>query len=341
MISGATAALMTTTMRDHKRNGTSEIRIRGKNVLVPAAQIDDATVIVVGKVLKIASVKDEYFVGSQPVQADPEGFVRKLRQQRLKAHVFTFSQWLPDVQPKFDYPIDWDNVAAIRTHDFDAWWNSLPQETRKNVRRAQKRGVVVKSVELDDAFVRGVTEIYNESPLRQGKPFHHYGKDFATIKREISTFAETSKFIGAYKGEELVGFIKLIHTGPIANIMHIVAKQAHSDARPTNALLAEAVSLCAKKGLSYLIYGYYTYGRKTDSSLAEFKRRHGFEKVLIPTYCIPLTIAGRLIVGLKLHRGVVGILPPRLTSLLLSIRARVLQAVWGARSSDSLLSSDS
>src|SRR5262245_18069968 len=162
---------MTTTTYDERRDGTVEIRVRGKNVLVPAAQVGDATVIVTGKVMRIASVKDEYFLGSRLVQDDPEGFVRKLR-GRLKAHVFTFSQSLPDVEPRFPYAIDWDNVAAIRTHDFEAWWKSLPQETRKNVRRAEKRGIVIRSVEPDDDFVRGVTEIYNERPIRQGKPFY-------------------------------------------------------------------------------------------------------------------------------------------------------------------------
>jgi len=331
---------MTTTRYDDSHNGTAEIRIRGKNVLVPAAQIGDTTVIVTGRAMKIASVMDEYFVGSRPVQDDPEGFIRKLR-GRLKAHVFTFSQWLPDVEPRFPYAIDWDNVAAIRTHDFEAWWKSLPQETRKNVRRAEKRGIVIRSVEPDDDFVRGVTDIYNESPIRQGKPFYHYGKDFATIKREVTTFAGCSEFIAAYRGEELVGFIKLIHAGPVANIMHIISKLSHSDARPTNALLAEAVAICARKGISYLMYGYFTYGRKTDDSLAEFKRRHAFEKILIPTYYIPMTLTGRLIVGLKLHRGVIGILPPRLTSVLLGIRARALQAIWTVRRPEPLLPNDS
>jgi hypothetical protein len=331
---------MTTTPHADKQSESVEIRPRGKGIVVPAVKVDNATVIVVGKVLRIASVLDEFFLGSHPVH-DPEAFVRKLRQQRLRANVFTFSQRLPDVEPKYRYPIDWDNVAAIRTHDFDAWWQSLPQETRKNVRRAQKRGIVVRSVEPDDDFVRGVTEIYNESPLRQGKPFYHYGKDFATIKRELSTFADTSEFIGAYRGEELIGFIKLIHMGSIANMMHIIAKHSHFDARPTNALLAEAAAICARKGISYLVYGNYTYGRKTDSSLAEFKRRHGFEKIMIPKYYIPLTLTGRIILALKLHRGVIGILPPRLTSVLLGVRAKVLQTVWAARRSDSLLSSDS
>ena len=314
-----------------------EIRIRGKGVIVPATNVDNTTVIVVGKLLKMASVQDEIFLEPHPV-TDPEYFIQKLRAQRLPAHVFTFAQRLPEIRAKYQYPIDCDNVAAIDTRDYENWWRGLPQETRKNVRRAAKRGVVVKTVVVDDDFVRGVVDIYNESPLRQGKPFYHFGKDFETIKRELSTFPDTSQFIGAYRGKELIGFVKMIQMGPIANIMHIVSKQAHSDARPTTALIAETVAFCFKNGISYLIYGNYTYGRKTDSSLALFKRRHGFEQIEFPRYYIPLTMTGRLIVALKLHRGVIGILPRRLTAALLSVRAAVLQAIWTVRRSDARLS---
>ena len=315
------------------RGSVAEVRLRGKDLLVPAATVDGTTVVVLDKWLKIATVKDEMFL-DRDVVGDPERFVRRLKAQGLKAHVFAFSQQLPDITPRYGYCLDWDNLAVVATDKGDAVWEAgLPQVTRKNIRRAHRRGVVVKAVELDDAFVRGVTEIYNESPLRQGKPFYHYGKDFETIKREVSTFPDSSEFIGAYHGDELIGFIKLVHLGPVASIMHIVSKNAHFDKRPTNALLAEAVRHCSRKGSSYLVYGNYTYGRKTDSSLATFKRHNGFEKVMIPRYYIPLTFMGRMIVTCKLHRGVIGILPQSLTSALLAVRARMLGTMVALRGS--------
>jgi hypothetical protein len=146
--------------------------------------------------------------------------------------------------------------------------------------------------------------------------------------QELSTFGRTSEFIGAYIGKELVGFIKLIHRGPIASMMHIIAKKSQADARPMNALVAEAVASCCRQGVHYLVYGNYTYGRKVNSSLAEFKRRNGFEKVLVPRYYIPLNWQGTLIVRLKLYRGLIGLLPEFVTSSLLFVRRKWLELRW-------------
>ena len=111
--------------------------------------------------------------------------------------------------------------------------------------------MAVKTVELDDALIQGITEIYNETPVRQGKPFPHYGKDFSTVKSETSTLLDRSEFIGAYHGNELIGFIKLVYLGNIASILNIVSKNAHYDKRPTNALIAKAVEICSQKGISH------------------------------------------------------------------------------------------
>ena len=39
------------------------------------------------------------------------------------------------------------------------------------MRRAEKRGVVVREVPFDDDLVRGIVEIYDETPIRQGGPY--------------------------------------------------------------------------------------------------------------------------------------------------------------------------
>jgi hypothetical protein len=305
------------------RDGVTEVRVRGKNHYVPAVRVAGATVIVSGRMVRIASVKDELFLSGDPV-SDPQSFIAELQRSDLKADVFMFSQKPPDTK-QYDYLKEWDNFAVIPTGDYDAWWNGLPQETRKNVRRARNRGVVIKVAETSDEFVRGVQQIYNESPIRQGKPFYHYGKDFETIRRELSTFAATSEFLGAYVNGELIGFIKLVHIGSLSSIMHIVSKNAHADKRPTNALLAEAVALCNKRGLSYLVYGNYTYGRKGEDSLATFKRHNGFSRLEFPRYYVPLTSKGKIALTLGLHRDLIDTLPSSLLSALLAVRANILQ----------------
>lgn len=302
-----------------------ETRIKGKNTLVPAAKIDGRTVVVKGRWFKIASVHDEELTEGDLVP-NPVQFIRQLEQEGLKADVLTFFQRPPDVTPKFRYDVEWENYAVVPITTFEAWWEKLPQEARKNTRRAAKRGVVVKVAPFDDELARGIHKICNEMPIRQGRRFWHYGKDFGAIKREHATYAERSEFIGAYFENELIGFVKMTYVDKVAFILSIIALNSHQDKRPMNALVTKTVEICAQKGVAYLVYGNYVYGNKTDDSLVEFKRRNGFERLDFPRYYLPLTLKGWLFVALKLHRGPVGLLPGPLLKLLLKVRAHCLES---------------
>jgi hypothetical protein len=302
-----------------------ETRVKGKNFQVPAAEIEGRSVIVRGRWFKIASILDENVTEGELVK-DPEVFVTTLQKSGLKADVLTFFQRPPDVKPRFPYPVEWENYAVIPITTFEAWWESLPQEARKNTRRAAKRGVVVKVIPFDDELARGIHRLCNASPVRNGRKFWHYGKDFETVKREHATFLERSEFIGAYFQDELIGFIKIVYVDQLASIMHILALNAHQDKRPMNALVAKAVEVCAQKRVGWFVYGNYFYGNKKDDSLAEFKRRNGFERIEFPRYYVPLTWKGRLFASLKLYRGTVGLLPWPVLRPLLKIRCFLLEA---------------
>src|SRR6266480_725824 len=226
-----------------------EIRISGKTLYVPSAEICGRTIIVTGKWIRTAQVKDEELVEGVPVE-DPESFITKLKESELKADIFTFAQRPPEIALKYDYHFEWDNWAAVPTTCFKDWWeNRLPQESRKNVRRAAKRGVVVRVVPFGDDLVKGIHKIYNETPIRQGKRFWHFGRDFDTVKRQIGNYLERSEFIGAFFNEELIGFIKVIYVDRIAVLVQILSKNEHHDKRPMNALLAHTVELCERKGI--------------------------------------------------------------------------------------------
>ena len=296
-----------------------EIRVSGKNTFVPAAEICGRTVIARDGRIKTASILDDIVAEGELVK-DPDAFVAALKQSGLKADVLTFFQRPPDVTPKFDFHFEWDNYAAVDCTNFDAWWEKLPQEARKNTRRSVKRGVIVKSIPYDDTLAQGIHKLCNESPVRQGKPFWHYGKDFETVKREHGTFLERSEFVGAYFQDELIGFIKMVYVDRIAFILHILAFNSHYDKRPLNALITEAVKICSQRGVKYFVYDKYVYGNKKDSSLVEFKRRNGFEQVNFPRYYIPLTLKGKIYVGLRLYRGAVGLIPGPVLNLLLKLR---------------------
>jgi hypothetical protein len=308
-----------------------EISVKGQTVRVTSVCIDGRIVIVQGRWLRMASVRGEEWMEGDAVR-DPELFITQLKNGPLQADVLTFAQKLPITKPSYSYPMEWDNAAAIPITTYKDWWEGrLPQVARKNVRRAQKRGVAVKAVKFDDELVNGIVGIFNESPIRQGRPFTHYGKSFETVKNEISTMLDRSEFIGAYHDGELIGYVKLVYMGKVASILNIVSKSQHYDKRPTNALIAEAVKTCEAKGVAYLVYGKYAYGNKTNSPLAEFKGRNGFEQVPFPRYYIPLTVRGAIATRLKLYRGLTGMLPGSVISFLVGVRSTFYRAILPLR----------
>ncbi len=188
------------------------------------------------------------------------------------------------------------------TTSYSEWFTNMVQsDVRKAIRKSLKRGVTVEEVRFDDNFVKGIQNIYNETTLRQGKPFWHYGKDLDTVRRDNSTYFDRSCYIGAYYEDELIGFIRMIVVDRVATTLQVIAQQKYFGKKPTNALIAKAVEVCEKRELSHLVYGSYVY---TDphSSLTEFKRRNGFQQMLIPRYCIPLTRSGAVSLSFGLHR---------------------------------------
>jgi hypothetical protein len=175
----------------------------------------------------------------------------------------------------------------------------------------------VRLVEFDDDLVRGAVSIYSEVPTRQGKSFWHYGKPFENVKSELSTYLDRSVFIGAYLGDELIGFIKLIVMENYADPVQIISKVRHRDKAAMNALLAKAVQWCAERRIPYLFYGEWSIG---GGSLDDFKRNNGFERLRLPRYYVPLTGVGAMALKLRLHHGLAAALPPRLVRLAKRIR---------------------
>jgi hypothetical protein len=317
----------------------TETRIKGKTIEVASILINGWRIIATGKWLKIAAWQDEDFLEGLPGD-DAQVFISGIKKSTLDADIFTFRQKVPESKPKYDLPFEWDNFAVIPITSFEDWWSQkVSHNLRTDVKRAKKRGVVAKVAEFNDDFVRGITEIYNEIPVRQGRRFWHYRKDFETVKKETATYAERSDFIGAYLGDELIGFIKIVYVGNLGCMMFIISKASHQDKRPTNALIAKAVEVCVEKNCSYLTYGKFRYG-KAENSLTAFKRRNGFEEMKVPQYYIPLTLKGRIAFGLGLHHGLTSRLPEGVLTFLISLRSKFAKFALKLRSSQGSNSSD-
>ncbi len=299
-----------------------EIRVKGRWVTVPAVDVNGKKLIVTGTWLKTAAVRSEAMMENE--LENPESYIDRLRgdaNHALRADIFTFVQKLPATSAKYAYPMVWESVAAIHLTSFEQWWEGLPQESRKNVRRSQKRGLLVRISGFDDELLQGIRKVNDEAPLRQGLRNAYYGRSLDETRRLYGEFVGRCDFICAYFGEELIGFLHLVYRGDIASILNLTTRPSHFDKRPANALVAKAVQLCDAKGISYLTYGLYNYGKKQDHPLRTFKIRNGFGEILVPRYFVPLTRWGRLCMKAGFHRGLVGVLPHPMIRAAVRVRA--------------------
>jgi Acetyltransferase (GNAT) domain len=300
-----------------------EIRVKGRWTGVPAVDVNGKKLIATGKWLKTAVVRGEEMMENE--LENPEVYIENLKRDAtdaLKANIFTFTQKLPATRPKYPYPMEWDSVAAIHLVSFKEWWEGVPQETRKNVRRSQRRGVAVRIKEFDDDLIQGIREVNDDSPVRQGMRNGYYGKSPEETKKLYGEFVGRCDFICAYFDDKLIGFLHLIYRGEVASILNLTTKPSHFEKRPANALVAKAVELCEGKGISYITYGLYNYGNKRDHPLRTFKIRNGFEEILMPRFFVPLNAWGKLCMKAKLHRGLIGILPPSVIRVAVGARSR-------------------
>lgn len=255
---------------------------------------------------------------------DPGQALELLRKSGKRVDLFTFVQRISESEAEYTYPMEKDNLAVLPVSTFDNWiTNQINFKVRNKVRKAAKSGVIVREVPLDEGLIRGISNIYNESPIRQGTKFRHYRKDLKTLREMKATFLERSIFIGAYFEENLIGFVKLVtdEKQTQAGLMHIFSMIGHRDKAPTNALIAQAVKSCAERGIANLWYANMSYGKKQTDSLAEFKRHNGFQRVEVPRYYVPLTLTGRVALRLGLHHGMADWVPEPVTAAYRKIRS--------------------
>lgn len=259
----------------------------------------------------------------------PEDLIHELKSRHRQIDILTFVQRLPHAKPLFDYRMELDNVAAIPITTYEHWWTKQAnQEVRNKVRKAKKKGVIVREVAFSDSLVNGIKDIYDETPVRQGRAFSHYRMSFEETKEASATYLDRAHFIGAYFGDELIGFAKIVTGQNFARTMGILVKNLHRDKAPMNALIDRAVELCALMKTPYLVYGKYQYGTKGEDSLAQFKRYNGFIKYELPRYFIPMNAKGKIILALKLHKRVNEILPRWIIKPFLGFR----KLVYGKKS---------
>jgi hypothetical protein len=301
------------------------IRLRGVPVTRDSVRIKNLTFVISGKLITTAHFtdKDEWLRDVE----DPDEVVRELKSAPAKIDLFRFWQRIPESEAKFGYYKEWRQIAAMPINDYQHWLKKqISPSARNKIKKTQKFGVAIQETRLSDELVRGIMEIFNQSPVRRGKLFWHYGKDFETVKKEMSLDLQDSVFITAYHENELIGFIKLHLTDRYAMITLILDKTAHRDKAPMNGMIAKAVEVCAQRKIPYIAYTVWRRGEH-----GQFQESNGFEKIPVPEYFVPLTRRGQLALRLGLHRGVRGLIPEKAMIRLLALRGNWYSWKYGKR----------
>jgi hypothetical protein len=296
------------------------ISVKGKITQVPHIRSKDIKIIVRGRFIKTAEVFDEYWIRKKSIPSPTEA-IRLIADSPLQADIFTFTQRVPDTDVLYKYMYELDNLAVITLESHEKWFRKqISSSARRNIKASKKRGVEIKVSEFDDAYIHGIMSIYNETLIRQGRKFWHYGKDFDAVKSENGTYQERSTYLAAYHKHEMIGYLKIVWDEESGAIMQILSKIKHYNRRTNNALLSAAVEQACLRHKKYLLYERYVYGKKHDDSLTEFKKKNGFERMDIPVYYVPLNLKGRIALFLRLHKSPKELIPLRLLKFLNNLR---------------------
>ena len=292
-----------------------ELNVRGRYVQADSVRLGDITVVAWGRLFTTAWILEDLYTDVN----DPELLIKSIKEAGLKADIFTFFERFPEDKPKFDYYTEWEPYSILPVTTYDNWYHKqIKKSTRHSVRTAEKKGVVTRITEFNDDLVKGIKDIYDETPTRQGKPFWHYKKEFEVLKEDLSRDLDRCEFIGAYYYNELIGFIKMIYADKVADPVLCISKMKHYDKRPNNALFAESVKIAEERNIPYIHYGIWRRG-----SHAAFLAANGFEKVLCPRYFYPLTVKGKVALKLHLHKELNRVLQGNIKNNLVKVRESI------------------
>lgn len=259
----------------------------------------------------IANDSREYLQSVLPA----EELVEELRGKCVDIFTFLERKWCcPIKEPSKTWTGIEDNIAILRLKNYDEWLKSIGKKTRNMIRKAEKVGIRVEVVEANDKLAEGIWKILNETPIRQGRGFPHYGVSLEVAKRNLTPFPN-STHIGAYFLNELVGFAYLVHGDRLTVVSQLLSLQRHRDKAVNNVLMAKVVEFCSNNHIEWIMYGRMGNHPTLDS----FKESNGFTKLVLTRYFLPLTSKGKLAIKLRLNKELRDSLPPSMKKALFPI----------------------
>jgi hypothetical protein len=268
--------------------------LRTETAATPHCTVDQIEVRVKYRFLKIAYNPSEYLFDVYP----NEEFLQNLSEKNIDMFTFIERDWCFYF---YDCPYkNWvkDNIALLTFDSYQDWIKKVTKITPNNpTNRAKKRGVTLIVAEPSEALARGISKIYNETPICQNRKYPFYGMPYEDVYKSLKNDPNTI-YITANLREEIIGFIRLELGDNLAIINQGLSSEAHMDKGVTRALIAKAVEISAEKSQAFLMYG----RMGNHPSLDRFKRLNGFEKFAFRRFYVPTSWKGCLAIRLHLHR---------------------------------------
>src|SRR5262249_20070863 len=138
---------------------THRISVKGRIRSTSALKIDDHVVVITGRFVKVAKIFDAYWLEADKLP-DPSRVIAGLKEVANPPDLFTYTERVPRTEPRFDYHLEWDNVAAIPVSTHEHWLQKqISSASRRNVKTSEKKGVTVRVCEFDEQYIRGIMSI--------------------------------------------------------------------------------------------------------------------------------------------------------------------------------------
>lgn len=103
--------------------------------------VDDMEISYAGKFVKIAMLKEEWY---KDLDNSIE-FIEKLKKVKPTPDIFTFWQRLPDTEPKYNYYMEYDSIAALQIINFKHWFQKqINENSRRNIKKAKKKVLLLR-----------------------------------------------------------------------------------------------------------------------------------------------------------------------------------------------------
>ena len=127
--------------------------------------IANKEIVVNGKLFRTAKLRHEWCdFFEEPIAA-----IDEFKHGTPVADVLTFVPEVYGAQCAYPLQKEIASVAVLTFTNYKTWWDNMGFKARNKTRKAQKAGVELRMDALTDDFAKGVENIYNESPTRQGR----------------------------------------------------------------------------------------------------------------------------------------------------------------------------